>query len=406
MLRLWVREFNAILWKEILDLSRDYRTIAAVVLLPLVSLPSMALLAGFLTASQESSVAVIVEDEKAVELAERLRDLIRDKAARAGINVNVTIYEEHGSVIADVQLIIPRGFYDNISRLDGQAIVPISRLVGSPASDIAYRAVLEALYDLSQAIVNDRIERLAEMANASVNPNSLRNPILVAVGYHLAGGAPAGEAQAEVALTARILQFSLFFVAYPAIVFMSDAIVGERERRTIEKLLSSPVSRLGVLTGKMAAASLLGVFAAIADSLGLLLFFYLALGSLRLSSVVAATWTLASIATIVVTAALASIIASRSESVRSAQVMSFVVITVAMAIYFSALLVDLTKVPTWISVILYLLPFTHSALAVHWASLGLLSRATLHLLALAAFLAVLLYTSIKTFNSERLILLK
>jgi len=121
---------------------------------------------------------------------------------------------------------------------------------------------------------------------------------------------------------------------------------------------------------------------------------------------VAAAWALASIATIVVTAALASIIASRSETVRSAQVMSFVVITVAMAIYFSALLVDLTKVPTWISIILYLLPFTHSALAVHWASLGLLSRATLHLLALAAFLAVLLYTSIKTFNSERLILLK
>jgi len=406
MLRLWVREFNAILWKEILDLSRDYRTIAAVVILPLVSLPSIALLAGFLTASQESSVAIIVEDEKSVELAEHLGNLIRGKAARAGINVNVTIYEKHGSVIADVQLTIPRGFYDNISKLDGQAVIPISRLVGSPASDIAYRAVLEALYDLSQAIVNDRIEKLAKMANTTVNPNSLRNPILVAVGYHLAGGAPAGEAQAEVALTARILQFSLFFVAYPAIVFMSDAIVGERERRTIEKLLSSPVSRLGVLTGKMAAASLLGVFAAVADSLGLLLFFYLALGSLRLSPVVAAIWTLASIATIVVTAALASIIASRSETVRSAQVMSFVVITVAMAIYFSALLVDLTKIPTWISMILYLLPFTHSALAVHWASIGWLSRATLHMLALIAFLIVLLYTSIKSFNSERLILLK
>jgi ABC-2 type transport system permease protein len=67
MLDLLVREFRVVLWKELLDLSRDYRTIVAVVVLPLISLPSLALLAGFLAASQSVSVAVIIEDEKAFD---------------------------------------------------------------------------------------------------------------------------------------------------------------------------------------------------------------------------------------------------------------------------------------------------------------------------------------------------
>lgn len=406
MLGSLVREFNVVLWKELLDLSRDYKTIAAVVLLPLVSLPSIALLAGFLTASQLATVVIVVEDERSLGIAESLGNLVKAKAGGLGLQVNVTIAREAGVALGDVVLLIPRGFYENISRLNGQATVSISRLIGSTASDLAYRAVMEALYELSQRIVDSRIEELALRANVTVNLRAFKNPILVYTGYHLASGAPTGEAQAEAAVTARILQFSLFFVAYPAIIFMSDAIVGERERRTIEKLLASPLSRRGILLGKMAAASTLGIIAALADSLGLLLFFYLTLGTLRISPIVALAWILASIATILVTIAISTIIASRSESVRSAQIMSSIVVMVAMAIYFSALLVDLTKIPVWISTLLQLIPFTHSALVVQWASLGDLGMMVVHLATLAVFLAILSYLSIKAFDSERLILLR
>jgi ABC-2 type transport system permease protein len=406
MLDLLVREFRVVLWKELLDLSRDYRTIIAVVVLPLISLPSLALLAGFLAASQSVSVAVIIEDEKAFDIAERLSKMVEERAGRLGVHVNVTVTKGSEVTQADVRITIPRGFHGNLTRLDGQAVVVISKLVGSPASDIVYRAVLEALYDISVDVVNERIGRLASIANLTVNPNSLRNPILVSTGYHLAGGAPAEEVQAEVAATAKILQFSLFFVAYPAIVFMSDAIVGERERRTIEKLLVAPISRGGILAGKMVAATILGLLAALADSIALLAFFYLALGALKISLTVALAWTLSSLMTITVTVAIATIIASRSETVRSAQVMSSIVVMIAMAIYFSALIVDLTKLPSWISLALQLIPFTHSALVVQWASLGDLNGILRHLAILAFYQLALSYISIRTFNSERLILIR
>lgn len=405
-LRLLVEDFKIVLWKELLDLSRDYKTLAAVILLPLVSLPSLALLAGFLAASQTSSVAILVEDGDALSLAAELSELVRVKAGRLGVQVNVTLYVNSSSSVADVMVVVPRGFYRNITSVDGQAVVFVSKLVGSPASDIAYRAVLEALYDISVSIVDERVRRLAEIAGVTVNPESLRNPILVATGYHLAGGAPAGEAQAEVAMTARILQFSLFFVAYPAVIFMSDAIVGERERRTIEKLLVTPVSRGGMLAGKMVAATILGFLAAIADSFGLLVFFYLALGSLKLSPLVSLAWLTSTIMTIAITASATAIVASRSESVRSAQVMSSIIIMVAMAVYFSALLVDLSKLPYWISLVLQLIPFTHSALLVNQASIGDLDGVLQHFIALTLFLLISAYASVRSFNSERLILLR
>jgi ABC-2 type transport system permease protein len=324
---------------------------------------------------------------------------------RLGVKANITLSSTAGPP-ADVRIVIPHGFYDNLTRLDGQAVVVISRLVGSPASDIAYRAVLEALYDVSVTIVDERVRSLARMANTTVDPRALRNPILVATGYHLAGGAPAGEAQAEAAFTARVLQFSLFFVAYPAIVFMSDAIVGERERRTIEKLLATPISRVSILAGKMVAAATLGLLAAVADSIALLAFFYLALGSLRVSLATALAWAISAITTIAVTTAIATIIASRSETVRAAQVTSTVVVVVAMAVYFSALVVDLSKLPPRISLALHLIPFTHSALIVYWASLGDMNELLRHVIILLLYQLLLTYISVKAFNSERVILIR
>ncbi len=397
--------FKLVLWKELLDLSRDYRTLAAVILLPLVSLPSLAIFSGLLYTSQTASIIIVLEPGEPLEVGEKLSQLVREEASHLRLNVNITVSR---SVLegADVLVVIPRGFYENISRIDGQGVVRISRLVGSPASDMAYQAIQWALYRLSLDIVDERIRRLSEEAGVKVDPGAFRSPVLMATGYHLAGGAPAGLGEAEVAFTARILAFSLFFVVYPAIVFMSDSIVGERERRTIEKLLVTPLSRRDILVGKMAASIILGMVAALADSLAILAFFYLAGGVLRLSPPLAFSWLVSAFGLMALTSAITSIVASRSATVRSAQMSSTVILVVAMAVYFSALIVDLTKIPELPSMILQLIPFTHAALALYWVSTGALGAAFKHLAILYVLTAVLAYASVKAFNSEKLLLLR
>jgi ABC-2 type transport system permease protein len=92
--------------------------------------------------------------------------------------------------------------------------------------------------------------------------------------------------------------------------------------------------------------------------------------------------------------------------VRAAQVTSTVVVVVAMAVYFSALVVDLSKLPLWISLALHLIPFTHSALIVYWASLGDMNGLLGHAIILLLYQLLLTYVSVKAFNSERIILIR
>ncbi|WP_062662618.1 hypothetical protein [Aeropyrum camini] len=59
-MRLW--SVKTILWKELLDLSRDYKTLAYVVVLPLVALPGLALFSGGLYSAQSIDVYIVDAD--------------------------------------------------------------------------------------------------------------------------------------------------------------------------------------------------------------------------------------------------------------------------------------------------------------------------------------------------------
>ncbi|MCE4629185.1 MAG: hypothetical protein F7C82_02790, partial [Desulfurococcales archaeon] len=118
----------------------------------------------------------------------------------------------------------------------------------------------------------------------------------------------------------------------------------------------------------------------------------------------ALVWALSAALIILVTAAIVATISARSTTARSAQNASFIVLAAAMAVYFAALLVDLSRVPTSVSIALQLIPFTHAALAVHTYAIGEPLGPVKHLAILAAFLAISIYIAVKSFKEERLVM--
>ena len=400
------RKSRIVFWKEVRDLSRDYRTIVSVVLLPLLGLPGLAILTGALLSAQYVEVAIIVNDTEAWSFAESLAADIASSLARSGLQSRVDTYESWPETGVDVVVFIPEGFYGNISRIDGTGTIIVSSLIGSQASEIAVNNIIALINGKSRTLVLERINELSERAGLDIDPNRLLNPIRVQKGFHRATGAPATGEEASVAFSARILEFSLFFVVNPAVVFVSDSIVGERERKTIERLLVSPLTRRQLLTGKMLASTVLGLMAAAADGVGILLFFLLAGISFALSITIIGVWLASVILLILATSAIVSIIASRSESIRAAQNMSFLVILGAMAIYFSSLMVDLTKLPESVSLLLQLIPFTHAALTIHYYALGDLPSVARHFLIMTIYWLALLLIAARTFNTEKLIITK
>lgn len=394
-------------WKEVKDLARDWRTIAATILMPMAGLPLLALLTGVLAGMETVNVVVAYEDDEAAAIAGWIADSMKGLLSEWGVGANVSVARGAPPTPAgvDVLVVLPRGFAENLTSVDRVAYVRVSVLVGSPASDAARRAAETVVGWLSSWAAEERVKRLSELAGVTVDPRAVLDPVRVYTGYHLPGGAPAGREEVEVAATARLLELALFFVANPAVVYMSDAIVGERERRTLESLLATPLDRRSLLAGKVAAASLLGVAAALADTAGVLIYFHMASGAgLQVTPGLVALHAVVSALLVVMTASIIAPVAARSGSVRSAQASSFLVLMAAMAVYFTAFAVDLLRLPQDVQLALMLVPFTHAALAIHYYILGLTARAALHIAVMAAVTALSLAAAARAFNSEKLIL--
>ncbi len=398
---------KALVWKELLDLSRDRRTIIAVVVLPLIGLPGLALVTSLLAGAQTVSILIVAGGPQEEETAAAIRDTILQEAAKQGITVYVEISGPNATTAGyHVVLELPRGFTANLTSLDKLAVARISQLVGSQASELGLNLVYKALTELNQEYAEKRVTMLSELAGVKVDPGAVLDPVRVARAYHTGGGAPASRQQALVAEAARVLEFSLFFVVNPAATFMTDSIVGERDRRTIERVLLAPVPRRLLLQGKMIASALLGLAAAVADGIALIAFFLLAGMEFTLGAGMVLVWLLTVVLLILTTSSLVAIIASRSGSVRSAQNMSFLVITLAMIVYFAALVVDLTRIPQTISLALQLIPFTHAALIIHAYALGDTIAAIAHTLILAAWWLLLTWIAGRVFSSEKLLMVR
>ena len=392
---------RTVFWKEVKDLSRDYRTIAYVVLLPLVALPGMALLSGGLYTAQIVTVGIV--DEDGSQLSKAFVEGLAGYIVRSvqGASVEVVVGGR-----GDFTVIVPRGFGESLSELDGRTYLTLSYSPGPPIFSAIESAVRSYASAFERAVVESRVSSLASAAGVEIDVASLLDPIEVRVSYVTPEGAPVGREAGVIAFSARIIAFSLFFVVNPAVVFMSDAVVGEKERRSLERLLVTPASTRDVLAGKLAASLLLSLAAAVADSIGIIAFFILSGASFEVGLGLAATWAASTIVLVAFTSGLVAALSAWSGSLRSAQSSSFAVLMVALAVYFSSLIVDFESLPGWAKAVLLAVPYTHASIAVFNASFGDVLGAALHLGVLAAFTLLSFMAALKMFEPEKLVAFK
>ncbi len=395
---------RVLLWKELLDLSRDKKTIMAVVVLPLIGLPGVALLSGALASTQVIKIAINIEDSNATSFARVLASAVRDYLQGTGVNAYIEVVSGAAVNPADYDLIviIPKGFMNNITSLSGVATIRVSMGLGG-SGETALNALYSAINNINNKIIIYRIEFLAEKAGVKVDPRKLLQPIRISLGYHSATGAPATPQQAEEAATSKLLSFAFLFVVDPAVVYMADSIVGEKERRTIERLLLTPLTRRDLVLGKALASYVLGFATSVIDLLALLFFFSFGGSNIVLTPSMLLVWLIISSIIIIITALIVGAISARSSSVRGAQNASFIVLTIAIAIYFTSLFVDLSKTPASIRLPLELIPYTHAVLAVTAYGAGDLRFFALHVIALLLFTLATALLAERAFTAERLV---
>ena len=404
------KRFKNILWKELLDLIRDRRTVLATIILPIVFYPTLGGLIGYVFRAQPVYIAYIDYDNS--QYSEKLFNILERNASNIGNYYILPNYTSPLEALAnpniDMVIVVPEGFGDNISNsLEGVSTIILMFNVVSTKSSEALNFVNSALNAFSTLIVKDRVRKFAP----NINVKSFLNPVEARLELVGPGGRKARPEERFLYLTLMILVLGLYFSMHPAISFVADSITGEKERRTLEALLVTPASRLEILAGKLVASLALSGTAAAMNTIGVFLMYFMLFsglagisitiaGGVGLITVYAATAFL----TITVTVAITLIISVMSRSIRVAHSNSVAIITALALILFASLYGDIEKIASTLLPVLYLIPYTHSVLALTtYVKYGLFYSVK-HLLALIFYTIVLLILGAKLFTGERMLI--
>jgi sodium transport system permease protein len=252
-----IKNIITIIKKESLDTIRDKRTVIMMVLVPVLVFPIILIATSRLQMSvmereQEKVVKIGIanldSDQRLVEYLkgqERLQVILLDDAAELERLVR--------SDSIQYGLHIPSGFGRSLDEMEPSNLSLYfsgTRLTGKERID----GLLEGFENL---IVQERLD--TRNLNQSFIQPFRTESVNVATGQEMIGKLAGGF------LPYMFIIFCFTGAMYPAI----DLFTGEKERRTLETLLTTPVSRIEILLGKMAVIALTGLTSALLAVLGL-----------------------------------------------------------------------------------------------------------------------------------------
>jgi len=411
--------------KEIKELIRDPKILLGVILMPLILFP---LMGSAINISQKSvmqamisaSFAVYNEDEGPV--VEALLDYLHRN--NTVITIEAASIEEAVSIFLETNattlLHIREGYSQNVSEGRKANMKVYANLKSLTVAETGSTDSVNRLLNVyNYYLALSKIEDLLSETGDTSDPTAVRSPISVSYASIIKGNvlevAPSaifGLIMSQSIMLPIMVMVMLMF----AIQMAATSIAIEKEQKTLETLMTLPVGRMTILSGKLAGSIVISVAGAIAYMIGFSYYMTSALSfspemtSMNVGDVGLGLQPLGVLLlgvniffTLVSGLALAISLATFTDNVRSAQSLTgFLVIPVmipAIILMFS----DLHMLPPTVRWVLLAIPFTHSILASKAAFLGNYTVAVGSIAYIAVFTVVVLYIAARIFSTERII---
>jgi ABC-2 type transport system permease protein len=332
--------------------------------------------------------------------------------------------EETKTSDANLLLVIPRGFGESIETQDIKEIETYSFLrtfsiVGSRSS-IIINAVIKAM---NEYLSNDFLKKRVP----DVPPENLKNPIkskdFVVVKDRMAEGkaeAVAGFVSSQSIFIPVILMMIIIYASQMVI----SAIAMEKQNKTLETLLTVPISRTSIVTAKMLASGLVGLISAVIYMVGFRYYMGGFMGDV--SEAAAASGVTGVIQqlgltmstkgfiilgvslffAILVALAMATILGVLAEDYRSAQSLIMPMIFLVMIPYFMSFFADPKTLSLPAKILLYAIPFSHPFLTSQNLMLENYSAVFFGILYMLAVFIVLIIIAARIFSTDRVLTMK
>jgi sodium transport system permease protein len=234
------RNIGIVYRKELTEALRDRRTLISTILVPLLLFPVLSVGFGSLAvmlvgkAKQEVPKVMILGGEDSPAIVEGLKKL--DKIEIVPLSANWKDQVINKEVRAAVE--IPTGFQTDIVQQQKSDTVNIYNYAGELKSEFATEKVDKFLKDYRQTVVKERLA--AKNLPATVlTPFEVKQEN-VAPPEKVSGAAFGGI------IGYMVILLCMTGAMYPAM----DLTAGEKERGTMETILSSPISRMHLVLGK------------------------------------------------------------------------------------------------------------------------------------------------------------
>ncbi len=415
-------KLTTILVKEMKDLLRDPKIVVGMIVVPLLMFPAMGLMfrTGIESAESEIQVAIIDLDnqEFSREFVTALENSPGVKIADLQSNSVDEAIKEAEAADIKVLMVIPDGFTDDLQHTKGAEVSVYALVKGLGISEVISTSRVDVIIEgINRYMSVTTIER--ELPE--VDPDKVLDPITTR-GYTVVGGQTvdvppaviAGLISSQSFIVPVVLMVMILFVAQMAATSMAT----EKENKTLETLLTLPVSRFSILAGKMGGTAVVSLIAAVAYIIGFSYYmsaFQFGQAELPISleeiglSITPLGFMLLGVSifmAVLAALSLSMILAVFTQDVRSAQ--SLVSFTIMPLVFPALILVfaDINSLPTAFRYVLLALPFSHPTIAANAVVLKDYGVVIGGIAYLAVFTLVVLFIAARMFSTERVITAK
>ena len=320
----------------------------------------------------------------------------------------------------DNLVIIPAGFGETVMN-GGQASVNCVSLIDKGGLASSMKSISAASLTSSISAYTSKYIETEKMGLTDEQMQLISEPVL-AVSYTAANGKTV-EVSSE-ALSAMLMNQSM--IAPFAVFFLVLlAISTEKIDKTLETLLSAPVSRFTVLMAKMIAALIVALLNAASMVVGFAFYMNGMMGSavneissdasgsismgdamktlgLTLSGGQMAIFAVQLFLTIAIGLSVSLILGAMATDTKSVQTLVLPVMMITMIPFFVTMFADVNSLSPIPRIILYIIPFTHTYTAMNNMLFGHMGLVWGGLIYQLVFFAVCMYLAVKIFTTDLL----
>ena len=374
----------------------------------------------------ETMMDINICDQDGTAFTENMIKILKANLAKYGGRVNVVEIEsdDYPKELkkADVKsvLIIPAGFTENVKNSECAEVKSVQRLT-SLASMSNLNAGSQTAVEYLTAAVKEVVFGSKVSANKLTNSEVefLNQPLVLKETTVVTD--KSYDVQASVIVQMCSVQAMLVPIVLFVLVMMSsnmilNAISTEKVDKTLETLLSTPVSRISVITAKMLSAAVVAAMQAAVYMFGARHMmngiinttdnsdYSEAMKALGLT-MDAGQYAMVGVQmflSILIALSVALILGVLASDAKTAQTMTLPIMMCTMIPYMLSMFIDIKTLSPVTKYLVYAIPFTHSFMASENAMFGNLNVYAGGLVYQVVFLAVCLFVALRIFMSDRI----